>query len=305
MAYAQTTLIKRIRAILGDNPYVDTCTEAMDTTETGMDVTDGTEYQEGNVLEFQDDGELVLVRSVSSNTLTVVRNYKFSVTATAGTGTSHTINQEFVKDPIYTYSNIVLAVADALLNLWPYVYRKYPLTLTPSTTTDWYDADTTIMGLSSVTQRLASTNVIFYYGTRGSTYPVELKFEVPTAIVTSGVGIYLPYLRDQTNSIFVNGIARITDAQSGGSYSHFSDGVEATCIIYYAVADLIARTDIVRTTQEDVSMGDTSVAPLTRTQLSEYWNRKGRASRRQWEDNLNRTYPWMFYARSVRPRREY
>lgn len=305
MTYSQATLIKRIRAILNDNPYNDTCTEAMDTTETGLDVTDGTEYQEGNLIEFQDDGELCLVRSVSSNTLTVVRNYQFSVTATAGTGTSHSISTEILKDPLYRYSQIVLAVADVLLNLWPYVYRKYPLSLTPSTISDWYNADTTIKDISSVVQRLSTTNRMFFYGERRSTYPAELHFDVNTDIVASGVGIWIPYLRDTTNTITVNGIARITDVVSGGNYTHLNDGVEVTCVIYYAVADLIARTDIIRTTQDDVSMGDATVRPLTRTQLSDYWMRKGLAARRQWERDLLLTYPHKHYKQSVRPRTEY
>jgi len=60
-----------------------TLTEAMDTSETGADVTDGTIFRQGDIVgvfdvldtDFTDVIEKYLVTSVSSNTLTVVRGY--------------------------------------------------------------------------------------------------------------------------------------------------------------------------------------------------------------------------------------
>lgn len=306
MSYSQATTVKRIRMLLGDNPYIDTCTEAMDTTEVGLDVADGTEWQEGDIVEFSDDGELCYVQSVSSNTLTVIRNYRFSVTSTAGTGTSHSINTVIYKTPIYPYSEIVQAVENSLQELWPYVYKKYPLTKTPSTTSHWYDLDTTIEDISSVYQLPGTSGVhIFYYGVRGDTYPFEFIKDTSTTVVTSGVGLFIPYLYDTSNTIYINGIARITSATNTGAYTDFSDGVEATAVIYFAVAELIATKDIVRTTQEDVSMGDQSVRPLTRTQLSEYWRSRAIKSRRQWELQLAHNYPRYVPRTNRRGRRSY
>lgn len=55
------------------SPTTDTLAEALDNSETGVDVTDGTLYQPGTV--FQVDDEKFWVSSVSSNTLTVIRGW--------------------------------------------------------------------------------------------------------------------------------------------------------------------------------------------------------------------------------------
>ena len=47
--------------------------EAMDASETGFDVDDGTDFAEGDVLLV--DAELMYVSGISSNTLTVTRGY--------------------------------------------------------------------------------------------------------------------------------------------------------------------------------------------------------------------------------------
>ena len=54
--------------------------EAMDASETGFDVDDGTDFAEGDVLLV--DAELMYVSGISSNTLTVTRGYGTSVAAT-------------------------------------------------------------------------------------------------------------------------------------------------------------------------------------------------------------------------------
>lgn len=61
-----------------------TAAEAMDATETGYDVTDGTPFVSGNLIRF--DNELGFVVSKSSNTLTITRGENYSTAATHLTG---------------------------------------------------------------------------------------------------------------------------------------------------------------------------------------------------------------------------
>lgn len=54
-------------------PLADQLAEALDDSETGVDVDNGAYFKKGNVIRVDD--ELMLVSSVSSNTLTVVRGF--------------------------------------------------------------------------------------------------------------------------------------------------------------------------------------------------------------------------------------
>lgn len=301
MAFSRATLINRIRRLLNDNPYMDICTEAMDTTETGLDVGDTTKYDIGATVEFQDDGEQCLVTALASaTTLTVIRGYN---SATPGTGSAHSISAMIARDPVFQYTQIQEAVESVLRSFWPYVYKEVNLTLTPNTDGNrWYNVtngDTTgeIMELSSVVQEVGSgaTSRIFRYGERGDTYPVNIYNNLPTNKVASGQGIFIPYVRDASNSIFVNGIGRITAAYSAPNYSDISEGIQVDCVIYYAVARLIAGADISRTTQEDISMGDQTVVPGRRTEIAAYWEAKALALRNQWKMELDIRLPRMVY----------
>lgn len=68
------------------NAYSDTAAEAMDASETGLDVTDGTKFLAGDII--MQDYELMSVSSISTNTLTVVRGYGSSTAATHSDATT-------------------------------------------------------------------------------------------------------------------------------------------------------------------------------------------------------------------------
>lgn len=298
MAYSQATMVKRIRQELNDNPWFDTCVEAMDTTEVGLDVTDGTKYSVGVVVEFQDDGELCLVTGVTSNTLTVIRNYMYSVTTTAGTGTNHLINAQIAANPRFTYSQIVEAISLVLSELYPHVYRLIQVTATPSSTGNrWYDlANTAIVDISSVVQEVgtsgSASSSLFRYGDTAQ-YGVELRRNLPTAKITTGPGLWIRNLRDVTNTLYFNCIGMIDDTIATSSYSHISGNDEANCVIFLAASKLVGSLEIVRLTQEDVSMGDATVQPGMRRNLAAYLEGKGVAERRRWEAKLRQTLPRM------------
>ncbi len=298
MAFSRTTLVHRIRRILNDNPFQDTCTEAMDTTETGLDVADTTKYDIGAIVEFQDDGEQCLVTALASGTtLTVIRGYN---STTPGTGSSHSISCVIAKDPVFQWVQIQEDIESVLRGLWPYVYKEVNLTLTPNTDGNQYynvtNGDTIpLMGLSSVTQIVGTgaTSRVFRYGERKGAYPVRIFSNMPTSKVASGQALWIPYLADATNSIFVNGIGNITATYSAPNYSDISEGVQVDAVKFLTVALLVAGSDIARTTQEDVMMGDQTVVPGRRTDVSSFWERKGIQARNQWAMELQRTLPRM------------
>ena len=180
------------------------------------------------------------------------------------------------------------------------MYKEVNQSITPVVGQKWYEIDeastnsTEILDLSSVVQVYGATGferIMFYGDRRTGAYPANLEFNLPTSLVASGVGLYLPYLRNTTNTITVNGIGKITPTVSGGNYSDLTDGVQVDCVMYLSMAKLIHWTDISRSTQEDVTMSDESIRPLVRTQLAASFERLGYEARRRWEEELRRTLP--------------
>jgi hypothetical protein len=303
MAYSQATLIRRVRAVLGDNPFTDICTEAMDTTETDLSVADTTKWSVGDIAEFSDDGERCLVTALFSATvLTVERGF---LSATPGTGTAHNISTRILKSPVFQHNEVKDAIDSSIRALWPYVYKIVPVTITPVQGTHWYEIDeptadnaSAIVELSSVRQVVNGR--MFSYGARRDTYPVRIHLGAPTGLAASGVALELPYLRSTGSDIFVRGIAPVTTTLSSTDYADLTEGIEVDAVMYLAVARMIAETGITRVTTEDIGMSDESVRPGTRESVAEYWDRKGVAARRQWELDLKLRNPRMQYYKVVR-----
>lgn len=293
MAFSRATLVSRVRHILNDNPFYETGLTVAAAGTTSVTVADSTKYDVGDVLEWQDDGDQMLVTAVpNATTLTVARNHNGTTAAAHSSITA-------AKNPVFQYIQITDAVTATLIGLYPHVYRRVSVTLTPNTDGNKYYEFTTASGndaiieLSQATQVIGSgaSSVIFYYGDRPGAYPIYLHRDVPTSKIASGVGVEIPFLRDNSNSIIVVGIAEIDDTVAGGNYSYLSDGIEVDCIVYYVVGRLVAATDIPRVTQDDTNMYDASVKPFQRTQLATYWEQKGLAARRQWEAKLRTKTP--------------
>lgn len=297
MAFSKTTLITRIRRLLHDNPFQDICTEAMDATEVGLDVADGTKWQVGDIVEFTDDGEKCLTTAITSNTLTVVRNFNFSVTTTAGTGTSHSISTAILKNPVFGYAETVDAIEESIQSLWPYTYKKITQTITPVSGEWYYSATATILGISSAVQLTEGTPTRpFFYGINGSMYPIQLIRNMPTAFSgsTTGSSFHIPTFNNLVKTVLVNGIGRVTDGVTSGDYDDLTDGLEVDCVTFYTASRLIATTDISRATQEDIKMSEESARVGDRSQIAAYWENQALAVRRQWERELQITLPWQY-----------
>lgn len=293
MAYSQASLIKRVRQELNDVPFYDTCTEAMDTTETGLDVAATSEWAVGDVVEFQDDGEQCLVTALASaTTLTVRRNHNFSVGATAGTGTNHSINAAIVKTPLFPYANVVTAIEGATQSLWPTVYHVLTDDITPVVGTKYYAATAGAMDIIQATQMTTDSPAIpKFYGTRKGAYPIQLLHNLPTASFTSGSAYYIPHFFNTTNHVFIAVAFRIDDTVGSGNYTYLTDGLVVEAVVYLTAADLVLSTDIARATDQDNNMNDQSVSPGARAQLGSQLRRLGQTKKEQARLDLARRSP--------------
>lgn len=211
MAVSLATLVPRVRDLLselGDQTWFTRGSAA--SASSVVAVTDGTDWEEGAVGEFQDDGEQFKVISVSVNDLTCFRGH-------AGTtGAIHAANTAIVRDPNFSYNQINRGLTAAMQRLWPYVYKVTPTPVTPSTTTFWYDLAATDMELLGARQEYGTTSIaVGEYATR-SRRPTNKKFirfarELPTAAAASGVGVYFPDgFYHATNTVKVRTKALVT-----------------------------------------------------------------------------------------------
>jgi hypothetical protein len=64
-------------------PYWDQLAEALDDSETGVDVDNGTYFQVGNLVKIVSTGEIMRVTGIATNTLTVTRGYIGTAAAAA------------------------------------------------------------------------------------------------------------------------------------------------------------------------------------------------------------------------------
>lgn len=292
MAFLKATLVARIRRDLNSREWETTST----TVGTGatIAVPDGTLWVAGDVGEWQTGtvgGEQFLVQSVSINNLTTVRGHNGT------TAEAHTSGDRVVKNPAFQYAQITDAVSAVVDELWPHIYKKVTATVTLLTTGEHhYSVAATFEDLSSVVQMSTGTpDQPRFYGGRRNPFTAELVRGLPDnfpGAEDTGKTVYLPQVYNTTNTVLVNGIARLTDTVTAGSYDDFSAGVEVSCIEYLAVADLVEGSDAARSTGQDVSMYDQSVPPGRRSGIADnVWRRKGMRARHQWEESLRLTLP--------------
>lgn len=239
MALSRATVVQRVRYELGDRPWETTGSASSATSVVA--VADGTDWAEGDIGEFVEDGDTFWVQSISGNNLTAVRSYWGS------TGAAHSSGARILKNPRYTFTEITNAIEAVIQErLWPWAWKKVADTIAPDpASTVWYDLDSTARGLISVRQLYGTNNTKEgRYGTRRGRR-VYFRRNMTTTLVTSGVGLRFPDgFFHSSNTVNVDFAAKITDTVASGNYSDLTDGdavVEA--IIYGAVAHLEAALE--------------------------------------------------------------
>jgi hypothetical protein len=183
----QANIRSRIRdtifsAVPPARPFATLVTEAIALAETDVDVTLGTDWSKGDVLEFSDDGEQCFVQSVATNTLTVVRAYNGT------TETTHASGVTVYKNPRFTIKQIDQAITNTLLEfeafgIW--VFGQGSVTLVSGQYT---------YNLASYTDALDVLSVYHAReGVQGDPIVVPFRFhrQVHTSLVGSGVALTL------------------------------------------------------------------------------------------------------------------
>lgn len=238
LTLAQTTLVQRIRYELNagqPSEWEDSSCSAASASST---ITGATAdfWAKGDIGEFIEDGDTFLTISLSSTTITATRSFDGS------TGASHA-SARVLKNPRYRFNTITNAISAVIQDL-PYhkVWKKVADTITPSaSTTVWYDLNALALDLIDVRQLYGNSDTKEgLYGERHSSFPVQLRKNMTTSLVTSGVGLRFPGgFYHPTNTVNVDFAAKITDAVSGGNYSDLTDGEALTeAVIFGAVSHL-------------------------------------------------------------------
>lgn len=237
-AITRAVAVQRVRRMLGDFPWETTGSAA--SSSSVVVVADGTDWAEGDVGEFEDDGEQFWVKSISTNDLTCVRGYNGTTAATQAA------SSRILKNPRYGLIEIQNAIESVIQTLpYPRIYKVVADTVTPDpATTVWYDVAAPALDLVSVTQLYGTSDAkVGIYNQRRSYYQARLQRNLPTGLVASGVGIQFSQFFHPTNTVRVNYAARITDAGTT-SYDDLEDASLVTeAVLYGAVAYLEASLE--------------------------------------------------------------
>lgn len=232
MGVSSSALVQRVRNYLDERPYSTTAT-ATDGSTTSITVGDNTAWEEGAILEFQDNGEQCLVTSAAANPITVRRGWN-------GTTTSAHSSILALRDPTYLYATILQAVNGSVRRLWPYAYKLGTTTVTPApTTTVWYSlaSATDLVDLVRVQQLHGATNQhVGVFGMENSGRAVIFARNMPATISTTGLALKFPHgFWNNSNVVDVQYRARIT----GTSDIEDDDDLPVSDAVVYGALELI------------------------------------------------------------------
>lgn len=290
MALAQATLIQRVRRILGDTPAMQLASTA-DASDLTVTVADSSLFAAGAVLEFQNNGEQVVVASITNATTIECYSRGFNGT-TAATQASGLV----YIDPTYTWIDIENAIERTIQSLWPKAWKQGSDTITPDTTTQWFDLDSTAIDLIAVRQQYGDADqYVAGYGEKDSGLPVMFGTHVPTAVAASGIGLRFPNgFAHDTNTVYVNYRAKITTTETvEGTYDDVTEGLMAEAVVYGAAAKIVGFKEIPLVTSKDVSQGSTPLGPQQRLTASAWLEDQYRRTLNDLYDELLRTIPPM------------
>lgn len=293
MSYNKNALIQRVRNILGDRPWETTVAEAVDTSETDIDLGSTATYEdfaEGDILEINDEVWRVYTSTdAATDTITVLRAYDGSTAA------SHASGDRLIKNPTWSRVQIVEAIDESILSLWPYVWKQASDTVTPDTTSQWYDLNANVMGITQVYQLYGpSDTYVGFYGAKRSYKPLMIRRDLPAAIAASGIGIRFPHgYYHNSNTITIYYRAKLTTTIATSAYSDVDDGVLSELVAYTAASRLVVNRVAPRVTGTDNSMYDQSIEPAAISQAAQVLERKSVMLRNQYHEELMTTAPPM------------
>lgn len=239
MAYSQATLVRQVRDILGEDIKWQTLATVSSGSDTTADVTDGTDWDEGNILEWQSDGDQAYVQSVATNTLTVIRGVNGT------TGATHT-SEACTKDPTYPYIKVVDAINFILNGLWPWAWKTVEASVNPAgyyaspPTAKYFDLSATAIDLVQAFQEDGSIRPnVLYYPTDGKRIKIFYN-TASTSDATLATSVWFPDgFYHNTNTTYVQYRAKITDTLSSTNYADITDGNLVEVVAWGAASRLI------------------------------------------------------------------
>jgi hypothetical protein len=286
MAYSQETLVRRVFNLLEiTHDFFGAISDAggIDASVTTVGVNDGTEWADGDLVEFQPDGELARVTGVSANNLTVVRGV-FGTTAA-----THADTDSIIKNPAITRQMVKDSIQETFQGLWPMVWKVGTDTVTPLANTEWYDTDALIMDLVAVNQlwTSGSTTKLGIFGDKGGEKPVIFSKNLPTALVASGKGIAFPGgIYHVSNNINITYRTPFLGSLSGSNYSEISDGPAVDVLAYGAATRIAMGKEAPKTVLEDQAQGEHNTGAGDRLALATFLDNKFRRALNNWSDQL-------------------
>lgn len=282
MAMLQSLILQRVRDLLGDNPWQSKATATDGTTST-ITPTDATRWDEGAIMEFQDQGEQLWVQVQNTSTVTALR----AINGTTGAAHSGIV---VYRDPTFSFKKMVDSIELIAQSLWPQVYKVATTSLTWDATTTFYNLPATVMGIIEVNQqKINGTGRVAIYGPGES----PVVWNLPTAVATNTIGMAFPNgFNNTTNAINVVYAAKYTATQTtAGTYADFVDGDFADMVAHGAAARLLRTTETARVNMVDIGMGDSSVTPGSRLRLGELMWQIYLDKKRQFQQQLLRISP--------------
>lgn len=288
MTLAQSTMVRRVRDILGEDVKWQTLATAANASDTSVEVTDGTDWNEGSILEWEEDGDQAYIQSVSANILTAIRGVN-GTTATGHAGTAAT------KDPIYPFIKVTDAIDATIQTLWPYAWKTVDASIITGPSTIYYSLGNNVVDLVRAWQEDGSTvPVARYFGTRGTGKPIMLFPNASTLTgVTTDFAVGFPNSTfHATNTIHVQYRAFVTDELSGSDYTDLSEGALSEILCWGAAARLV-RTRASAQLRNDSRQWNSTVELDGVLQSADFYYAEYRRLLMDYHDYLLRTNPPM------------
>lgn len=297
MSYSQASMIVDVRHFLDDNPWETTST----TTGTGATVAvpDGTKWATGDVGEWSYSGtvggEQFLVQSISSNDLTVVRGYNGT------TAEAHSSGDRVAKSPRYSRIQITDAVERVIAAAYPTIWTSVTTTVTPNTTSVWWDSTLSGTNLTGVIDLIHGTQVYGASSERIGLFgpvnpyvnrkPILFQRNLPTAFMASTIGIGFPDgFFHASNTVTLYWRVQITSTVTASAYVDLSEGLLSEAIVAGVVARLLSEKEVPNIS-EDSRIGQTSVGSFVN--VAAVFEDKHRRLLRQYRDDLMSRIPPM------------
>jgi hypothetical protein len=280
-------VVKCIRLKLRDWPLEDRLTGAYTSGGGVLAVSDGTQWAVGDELEVDDTAQSVyLIRSISSNNLTVKTGHRGSTEANHSSGATVRKRMRFTRQEIED------AIGHAVGMLYPEVYDITTTTLTYNANTHPYyafpsDGIDRIFARQKISPSSGAPEYYFFKSALNRNgYPWEVSPGMPVADFASGRALYFPlgwYRTNAGDTIEVTYSRKVTT-------STVSTGLMSDIVCWGACDHLLSSSMIHRSSPAfDGNPEVTSALDSLRSSLQA--DRHFRAGKNRLRVELDETYP--------------